>query len=842
MAFRSSFRVEASVKTVYTGAGFQVLEKRGVMVSVAKEKVILMDYETGGKLAEAGTEDGELVSVMTCSKCEEWMFVTSKSLMGSIWKIDESESLDVSVTHHRKWLPGKHPISAACFSPDSTILATGSTDGAIRLWGVKTHNETHTIPNDGGIILHMKYAEVSGHTFLFVSCIKGMVAVFDESHVRVACLENHDGPVESFEFFYNAAMLVTAGRDGKINIYRLSATENIIDDKKRRRLSKNSKGAMKLDATSTHSFGIFEEISCMTRISNKLLFQTVWDQLTDDEPDREILTVGGATGKVTYLYIERTGRGKKCKKDFANKIPTDKIRLNRMLALPSKGELITANEDHDIVFHTAQLEKKREIIGNIDQVLDVRYSQGNEICTASNSSSLRVFSTESPFCNSMLGHTDVILTLATTKCKKYLASGGKDRTIRIWNTETHECIAVLEGHTGDVTGLSFGDPVAGSSSPPLLGSVAADLTLMLWNIKDLVSDKKLKRLRDEQHLLPIEPVVLRSNPNMTMARAHEQDICCISFNPTADLIATSSKDKTGRIWSLSGKSVKLNTVLKGHRRRVHSIAFSPHEKVVATCSGDKTIKIWSVHAGDGCKKTFQGHANPVLSVQFINKGTQLLSASSDGVLIVWGVKQQSNLAAITAHTDRVWAIDINSSETGFATCGSDGVVNIWKDFTDEDIAEKQLKSAIVVKEKQLLQDKLRKKEYTELVQLCLKLNHPRDLRDALFRMEKSNSAEVHVREAVQFIDDDLLARLIQFTQQWMLNALTADIAAIVVRAIVSSLHPTRLAANQNLRSVLSPLIAYSSRHHDRLRLQQQQLHLIPMFCGVEPHIPEVATQ
>eukprot|EP01060_Flectonema_neradi_P011159 TRINITY_DN18233_c0_g1_i1.p1 TRINITY_DN18233_c0_g1~~TRINITY_DN18233_c0_g1_i1.p1 ORF type:complete len:856 (+),score=123.70 TRINITY_DN18233_c0_g1_i1:45-2570(+) len=839
MAFRSSFRVEASVKTVYTGAGFHVMEKRGIMASAANDGVVLMDYDTGGKLAEANMQDGEPVSVTASSGCEEWLYTGSKSLMGALWRVTESESLDISVSLHRKWLPSKHPVSAACFSLESKTLATGSTDGAIRLWGVQTHSETKTIQNDGGIILHMKYSEVSGHEFLFVSCIKGMVAVFDSNGVRVACIEDHSGPVETFEFFYNGAMLVTGGRDGKINIYRLSATESLTDDKKRRRMSKNSKSALQLNATSTHSFGVLEEVSSMVRLSNRLKFQSSWSLLTDDDPDREILIVGGATGKVTYLYVERTGRGKKCKKDFANKTIRDKVRLNRMVSVPSKGEVIIVNEDHDISFHNTEMETSREIVGNIDQVLDVRYSQGSEICTASNSSSLRIFSVDSPFCTSLLGHDDVILTLAITKCRKYLASGSKDRTIRIWDASTHECIAILKGHTGDVTGLSFGSPVEGSSAPPLLGSVAADLTLMVWNVRDLFSGSRLKRLREEQHLLPTEPVTIQSSPNMTMARAHEQDICSIAFNPTADLIATSSKDKTGRVWSLFGKSVKLTCVLKGHRRRVHSIVFSPHEKILATCSGDNTIKLWGAHSGE-CLKTFQGHSNPVLVVQFINKGTQLISGSSDGVIIIWGIKHQSNLATITAHKDRIWSIDLNPTETGFATCGSDGVVNIWKDYTDDDLVEKQLKNAINIKEKQLLQDKMRKEEYTELIELCLKLNHPRDLRDALFRMQKGDCAEMHLCQAIAGLDDDLLARLFKFTQQWMLNSLTADIAAVVVKATVTSLHPTRLAANGNLRAILSSLIAYSSRHHDRLRLQQQQLHLIPMFCGTEPPIPEVS--
>ena len=42
--------------------------------------------------------------------------------------------------------------------------------------------------------------------------------------------------------------------------------------------------------------------------------------------------------------------------------------------------------------------------------------------------------------------TDVVNCIALHENKLY--SGSCDKTIRIWNTETHEEIAILRGHTG----------------------------------------------------------------------------------------------------------------------------------------------------------------------------------------------------------------------------------------------------------------------------------------------------------------------------------------------------------------------------------------------------------
>lgn len=61
-----------------------------------------------------------------------------------------------------------------------------------------------------------------------------------------------------------------------------------------------------------------------------------------------------------------------------------------------------------------------------------------------------------------LGHTDAVRALATSDGK--LFSGSYDGTVKVWDTETLECLKTLAGHAGPVRTLvlSAGHMFSGS--------------------------------------------------------------------------------------------------------------------------------------------------------------------------------------------------------------------------------------------------------------------------------------------------------------------------------------------------------------------------------------------
>ena len=99
------------------------------------------------------------------------------------------------------------------------------------------------------------------------------------------------------------------------------------------------------------------------------------------------------------------------------------------------------------------------------------------------------------------------------------------------------------------------------------------------------------------------------------------------------MAVSGGQDRLVKVWTIApeGGGLTEAAALKGHKRAVWSVAFSPVDKVVASGSGDMTLKVWSVSSFT-CLRTLEGHTSSVLKLHFVSRGTQLVSAGSDGLV------------------------------------------------------------------------------------------------------------------------------------------------------------------------------------------------------------------
>ena len=92
---------------------------------------------------------------------------------------------------------------------------------------------------------------------------------------------------------------------------------------------------------------------------------------------------------------------------------------------------------------------------------------------------------------------------------------------------------------------------------------------------------------------------------------------------------------------------------KGHTDAVLCISFSPSSgRLIASSSRDKTVRIWT-NSAQGDSIDFRGHSGSVRSVEFSPQGDRLLTASDDKTVKLWTVQRHKFVASIVGHTNWV---------------------------------------------------------------------------------------------------------------------------------------------------------------------------------------------
>ena len=272
---------------------------------------------------------------------------------------------------------------------------------------------------------------------------------------------------------------------------------------------------------------------------------------------------------------------------------------------------------------------------------------GTKAVSGSYDKTIRVWDINSGQCILTLrGHTNGVSAVTITPDGTKIISASHDKTLKVWDINSGQCILTLRGHTNGVSAVT----ITPDGTKAVSGSKDGDL--IVW---DLNSGKKVQ-------IMDVDSVVIYG----------------VEITPDGTKAVSGSKDGDLIVWDLnSGKKVLAIRSHSGWRSAISSVVITPDGKKAISASWDKTLKVWDINSGQELL-TLRGHTNGVSAVTITPDGTKIISASHDKTLKVWDINSGQELLTLRGHTEYVSAVTITPDGTKAVSGSNDKTIRVWK--------------------------------------------------------------------------------------------------------------------------------------------------------------------
>ncbi|KAG8864534.1 U3 small nucleolar RNA-associated protein 13 [Tulasnella sp. 330] len=836
---RTSFRKRKVIGPLHTNGPVSATSDARRLATCVNEEAVLTEVDTGIEICRYKGDETE-ITALAISPSDSYLLIFYTSLFLRIYELPvrstftEEGDVEVASSSRVPWIrqiarAHDAPVHVITIDPTSSYAASGSADGHVKIWNIARGFVTHSFRGHAGVIsaLHFHFSKTNATTkYLVTGSVDTKIRIFDltaKSDQPIATLDGHVSVPRGVSVSDDGRWLVSGGRDAVLLLWDLHATDSGLDlvttSKKK---AAKGKFAPKL----ANTIPVLERIEAVSILN---------------DGERLRAYTAGEKGTVKLWDVFRgevvAGSSRNGQKPFAelSEDMQEQVQIVSAIYLPEAQTIVTVHGDQNILFHSSTNGSLlRQVIGFNDEIIDAAFlsSTSNPSChssssthdthlaIATNSSQIRVYSTESLNACLLDSHKDMVLCLDRSAGGSVLASGSKDKSARIWAPSSlsiedssssgvvWSCIAVCEGHTESVGAVAFSRRPFPSATATegsketgerlrFVFTGSQDRTVKLWDLSSTSFDSSLSSTTS-----PNDP--MRAKSLLTQI-AHDKDINSLDVSPNDKLLVTGSQDKTAKIWEIhhsaaTGKKsakgeLKLLGTLKGHKRGVWNVRFSRFDRIVATASGDRTVKLWSLE-NFSCIKTFEGHTNSILRVEFLNRGMQLLTAAADGLVKLWNIKDEECLASLDNHEGKVWALAISSDEKTLVSAAADSVVTFWQDCTELEEEERQTaKNDLVLKEQDFV-NYVSLNDYRNAILLALSMDQPgrlfnlfntirpQRIKTSTDKYQQSITGNTSVDQVIKTLPPLELARLLRHARNWNANNKSFAVAQTVLHAIL----------------------------------------------------------
>lgn len=505
-------------------------------------------------------------------------------------------------------------VAGLALSPNGRRLAVVGRDGTVRVWHVATGKEAFSLPKRYPGTGSLAFSPDGGRLAVVG---KAKTTLHDETGVEIQAFAGNGKQATAVTFSADGQSLAAAGADGIVRIWETASGKEQQQFGTKRTISRiafMADGRHMLIAAHAGILAIarLDSGSIVTEFGAGPAFDMSRDgrQFAHLGEVGTMRVVDPTTGREIFALRKHDG-------------PVTCVAFS-----PDGARVATGSEDRTVkVWLAGHFELDvQQIPGHIGEVFAVRFSpDGMNLASGGADGKLRVYkATTGQLVHLLHAHPPVLQTahagdqlhrligtstLAYRRDGAWIASGGADGAVRIWEASTGKLLRTIRAHTNAVTGISF------SPDGKQLASSSWDKTAKIW---DADSGKLLHTLSE-----------------------HTREVTRVAFSPDGKLVASCSWDQTIRLWnSATGAAIRsLNWQSRqGHIDPIDSIAFHPNGKHIAAAPDQLgpggEVRVFDIETG-AAVHSLSGHIYGIFQVIFSDDGRRLASCSCDGELKVW---------------------------------------------------------------------------------------------------------------------------------------------------------------------------------------------------------------
>ena len=316
------------------------------------------------------------------------------------------------------------------------------------------------------------------------------------------------------------------------------------------------------------------------------------------------------------------------------------------VTISSDGNYIAANEAMGKIhiWRTSDDQIVHNLSGHISWIFGLTFSHDNKLlASGGEDKTVRLWNLENDTSTILGVHENSVWALAFSSDDKLLASGGEGR-IMIFDTATRQCIKSFEAHTDKVFSVAF------NNDNSILISASANNEICIWDAKNNYS--LIKKLTD-----------------------HNATVRCVSYNSDNTHIA--SCDWHGKIIIWDAKTYRpMAERVFNQGEPLHYVSHHPFHPIIAACSEKGNIYIWN-YSTNKIEKTLNKHHGEVWKVEFSADGRSLVSGGYDGTLITWDVESWTCKSILRGYIDWIQDVSIAPDDKLLACSNGDLTINVW---------------------------------------------------------------------------------------------------------------------------------------------------------------------